>query len=659
MLLGGESVLIAVSGGVDSMTLLDIMARMAPVMKLQLGVAYFDHELRGEASQEDANFVSEQARIRGLKVYIGHGDVKRLAAERKLSIEDAARRSRYYFLERIARRHNYSVVMTGHSADDNAETVLLNLLRGSGVTGLAGMPPVRPLGKGITVARPLLWAGREEIQAYAEEVGLQWREDETNRSARFTRNRIRHELIPVLKEYNPGIIGTLNSTADIMRGVEQFLGHSVRIAAKRVVASRSSEVVELNLSQLKHYLPTIQAELVQRIVSKNFESAPISYSAIERVLGLLWKESGSRAELVGGISAVRDRDTLIIRRDPPPFVPIEKTFDQGEVVELGRQRLVTKLLPNEGIQFSNKRHIEYLDADRLPKHLVVRSWREGDRFRPLGMEGEKKLSDFLIDVKVPVDKKRDVLVVADGDTIAWVCGYRIDERFKVGPETTNVLKLEMLSGGDGRHSGGDSRKQGTASSDRNRGGKKKQGKEQSGQGRQEQSGQDRAERKQPEQGNQGQPGNAKGQSGRRENEQRGRSEQRQGAGQSGKGQSGRKEGEQRGRSEQRQGQSGEKGAGGAEGARAGQSRSDQSSQSEATEARSEQNRPKRQEPEGARSASNEAGSGEGPGAQEQGNARHTDQEAQEKGSGGRSGRGRRGGRRGGRKRPPSNGENDG
>src|SRR5690606_23738335 len=132
--------------------------------------------------------------------------------------------------------------------------------------------------------------------------------------------------------------------------------HSVRIAAKRVVASRSSEVVELNLSQLKHYLPTIQAELVQRIVSKNFESAPISYSAIERVLGLLWKESGSRAELVGGISAVRDRDTLIIRRDPPPFVPIEKTFDQGEVVELGRQRLVTKLLPNEGIQFSNKRH---------------------------------------------------------------------------------------------------------------------------------------------------------------------------------------------------------------------------------------------------------------------------------------------------------------
>ena len=205
MLLGKEKVLLAVSGGIDSMMLLDVMTRLAPTLQLELAVAHFDHGLRGEASQADAAFVIEQAKLRGFKTFVGRGDVKKVAQLQKLSIEEAGRKSRYQFLGRVARKHEYNVVLTAHNANDNAETLLLNLLRGSGVSGLAAIPPVRSLAAGVLLARPLLGLERSEIEAYAAEVGLRWQEDETNASTKFLRNRVRQELLPKLTEYNPSI----------------------------------------------------------------------------------------------------------------------------------------------------------------------------------------------------------------------------------------------------------------------------------------------------------------------------------------------------------------------------------------------------------------------------------------------------------------------
>lgn len=449
MLLGKESVLIAVSGGADSMALLEMVARLAPLLKLQIGIAHLDHELRGEESRKDATFVNEQARERGLKIFIGRAEVQRLAAEQKLSLEDAARKARYQFLERVARRHGYSVILTGHTADDNAETLLMNLLRGSGVTGLAGIPPVRSLGRGLILARPLLWAGRSEVREFVQQAGIQWREDESNQNTRFLRNRVRQELLPALQQFNPSIVNTLNSTAEIMRGVEQHLGHSVRTAIEQVTVTRNNEPrnndsLELNLNHLKHLLPAIQSELVQRVVCQRFELPPIPYLAVERTIGLIWKETGSKAEIIDGISALRDRETLLIRRDPPPFIPFERSFDPGTTVETGKARLITRRMGNTNIQFGNNRSIEFINADRLPKRLTLRSWREGDRFQPLGMDGEKKVSDFLIDEKVALDAKRDILVLTDGQEIIWVCGMRLDERYRITPETKNVLRLEFI-----------------------------------------------------------------------------------------------------------------------------------------------------------------------------------------------------------------------
>jgi tRNA(Ile)-lysidine synthase len=443
MLLGREKVLLAVSGGVDSMMLLDVMTRLAPTLQLELAVAHFDHGLRGEASQADAAFVVEQAKLRGLKTFVGRGDVKKIAHLQKLSIEEAGRKSRYQFLGRVARKHEYNVVLTAHNANDNAETLLLNLMRGSGVSGLAAIPPVRTLAAGVLLARPLLGLERSEIEAYVAEVELRWQEDETNASAKFLRNRVRHELLPQLTEYNPSIVSTLNSTAEIMRGLDHYLTHAVELAMKKVVVASDPEHVDLNLAYLKHYLPAIQSEIVQRSITKAFDIPHINYGAVERTLGLMWKESGSKAEIGGGLSAVRDRDIVTVRMEPPPIIPLERNFQPGESVQTDRATLNTERIDRANVRFTRNNNIEFIDADKVPESLTLRSWREGDRFRPLGLGGEKKVSDFLVDSKVALDRKRDVLVVADGEKIIWVCGMRLDDRYKVDTATKNVIRLEF------------------------------------------------------------------------------------------------------------------------------------------------------------------------------------------------------------------------
>ena len=512
MLLGGEPVLVAVSGGVDSMVLLDMLLRLAPTMNLKLGVAHYEHGLRGEASKQDAQFVVEAARRHGLKVYVGHGDVKQIAEDHKLSLEEAARRARYTFLRKVARKHRFPVVVTAHSANDNAETVLLNLIRGSGVRGLAAIPPMRQMGEGVILGRPFLDFERSEIERYARELEIEWREDESNESTRFMRNRLRSELLPMLQQYNPSIIGTLNTTAEIMRNLEQYLSQSVQTAIERVIVEKSKERLALNLHQIKHYLPAMQTEIVQRGVSQAFDIPPISFNATERALALLYRETGQKTDLGAGLTALRDRDSLVVLRELPLPPELEHPFERGEDLEVGRVRLRSADVPRDRVQFSKNGRVEFFDADKLPAELVVRSWREGDRFRPLGMEGEKKVSDFLVDAKTPRDRKRHVLVLASDDAIVWVCGMRIDERFKVTDETTNVLRIEMQvlppnqpsqraegerSGRGGRGRGGEG---GRGEGGRGDAGRGEGGRSEGGRGGRGGRGEKEAEQRQPREG---------------------------------------------------------------------------------------------------------------------------------------------------------------
>lgn len=444
MVIGGESILIAVSGGVDSIVLLDIMSRVAQSLRLKLGVAHFDHALRAN-SQDDVEFVRDTCQGYGIKPFIGSAEVRKMADEEGRSIEEVARRERYGFLERIARRHRYDIVMTGHTASDNAETLMMNLLRGSGVTGLAGIPPTRRMSTHTLIARPMLELRRSDVESFANAARLKWREDETNASTDFTRNRIRHELMPVLESFNPSVITTLNTTAALMRDFDRYLAGAVDSAVRVVTAADPvpDERVELDATQLKHLQPALRGEVIQRVMSEQFAALPLPHSSIERALGLLWKETGARASLGGRFEGLRDRDKLVLIKNPPVVRVVDKNFKAGEEVDVAELRLKTTLIEGKDVRFTSNKNIEFIDADRLPEELTIRTWREGDRFHPLGMKGEKKLSDFLIDSKVPLDRKRQTLVLTDGNQILWVCGMRIDERYRVGKETKRALKLEL------------------------------------------------------------------------------------------------------------------------------------------------------------------------------------------------------------------------
>ncbi len=441
---GGEAVLLAVSGGVDSVVMLEVIARLSAHLGFSFGVAHFDHGLR-DSSATDADFVRELAARYRVKGFVATGDVRRIADEEGRSLEETARRERYAFLERIARRHRYDTVMTGHSADDNAETLLMNLLRGSGVTGLAGIPPTRRLAGNMIVARPLLGEKRSDIEEFAVRTGLKWREDETNQSGEFTRNRVRRELMPLLGTFNPNVVETLNTTAGLMRDFDRYLSGAVETAVRVALTGDPipGERIALDVRQLRHLQPAVRGEVIQRVMCETFDIPPISHAAVERGLDLIWKETGARASLGGRFEALRDREEIVLLKNPPLVRDVDKTFRIGETVEVADVMLKTTFFDNGKPKFGANSKVEYIEADKLPEKLTIRSWREGDRFYPLGMKGEKKLSDFLIDQKVPLDRKRQVMVVTDGKSIIWVCGMRIDERFKVRAETKRILKMEL------------------------------------------------------------------------------------------------------------------------------------------------------------------------------------------------------------------------
>lgn len=444
MIIGGENILLAVSGGVDSLVLLDVLARLGPALRLRIGVAHFDHGLRASSAQ-DAEFVRDVSQTYDIKPFLGSGDIRRMADEEGRSIEEMARRERYLFLERIAKRHRFDVVMTGHTATDNAETLLMNLMRGSGVTGLAGIPPTRKMAGTSLLGPPLLGCTREEVESYAAARGLKWREDETNSSLEHTRNRVRHELMPLLKQFNPSVVATLNTTAGLMRDVDRYLAGVVETAARSATVDDPvpNERIVLDARQLKHFQPAIRGEVIQRVMAETFAIPPLSNTAVERGLELLWKDTGARASLGGRFEGLRDRDHLVLVKNPPIVRDVDKTFKIGQTVEAGEVMLVTSLIDRDSVRFTSNPKVEFMAADNLPEQLTLRSWREGDRFHPLGMKGEKKLSDFLIDAKVPLDRKRQILVVTNGKQIVWVCGMRLDERYRVGRETKQVVKLEL------------------------------------------------------------------------------------------------------------------------------------------------------------------------------------------------------------------------
>jgi tRNA(Ile)-lysidine synthase len=431
-----ETVVVAVSGGVDSMVLLDLFARERG---LTLFVGHFNHGLRGEESDADETFVAERARTYGLPLHAGRGDTVSEAKRRGVGIQEAARDLRYDFLFRLREATGAGRIATAHHADDNAETILLHLFRGTGVQGMSGIPVARD-----SVIRPLLFAHREEIEEYARIEHILFRTDSSNAKDGYTRNAVRHHVLPLLKELvSPSVVENINRSGDNFRSLAAYLQEETHRVLEACTVARDAEGLHLSISGLMAR-PLLLRQHAILAALEEVSGVRHGSDRVEAVLGLLENETGTMVTVPGGTEALRNRGELIIRRRGERH-GFSISVDPGREYTLSGFRFASALVEARGPAVG--RDTEYADAERTgTQGMTLRSWHEGDSFMPLGMSGRKKISDFFVDEKIPLDEKHRIpLLVTAGGEVIWVCGMRLDDRFKITPATRRVLKLEYSS----------------------------------------------------------------------------------------------------------------------------------------------------------------------------------------------------------------------
>lgn len=456
MFQAGDAVLAGVSGGPDSAALIHILHRLASRFSIRLGIGHLHHGLRGEDADEDARFVEKLARTLNLPFHSENQDVEAYRRRHRLSPEDAARRVRYDFFERIRREHGYDRVALGHHADDNAELVLMNLLRGSGKTGLSGIPPVRE----DRFVRPLIGLTRAEILDYLESEGISCRTDASNTDIRYLRNRIRRELIPLLqRDYQPEISDNLNRLADILRSEEEWIEGIIVHLFDRCLLHAARDEAILSAPALQD-LPTAPR---RRIIRMGIERVKgdlrrITFTHVEDICHILnRRHEGRKLDLPDRIRVAATGETLRIskekqplRRKSPQSERVE--FDRDipgpgtyEIPKIGSRLRLSLISRNIHANFRKSgQYTAFFDMDKTGFPLHVRNIRPGDRFTPLGMTGTRKLAEFFIDQKIPQEERIRCPLLLCQEKIIWVVGHRMDDSVKVSPDTERVLTAELL-----------------------------------------------------------------------------------------------------------------------------------------------------------------------------------------------------------------------
>ncbi|MEI9863230.1 MAG: tRNA lysidine(34) synthetase TilS [Limisphaerales bacterium] len=425
----GEKILAAVSGGLDSMTLLHVLQALAGKCRWQIVVAHFNHQLRGRSSDTDEKLVRKTAAVLGLPFVAGRADVKSFAQKSGLSIEMAARKIRHEFFARTARERKISTVALAHHADDQVELFFLRVLRGAGGVGLAGMKwhSSSPVDKKITIVRPLLGFSKNEITAFAREHRVAFREDVSNFSNDFLRNRVRNELLPLLREYyQPGLAKTVLRLIDIVGAETEVVGQ----LAGNWLKQRRPNFENLPVAVQRRI---VQAQLEQHNVAVDFNLVEQLCAVEGKFVSIGPGLSISRS--LGGDLKLREQSTVGFNSQELPVNlggAGDMKFD-GVNFTWSFSRKLQKCPP-----FQAQR--EFFDAAKVGSQITLRHWRPGDRFQPSGLKKAAKLQDLFTNAKIPRGQRRDLVVAlaADGE-IFWVEGLRISENFKLTPETGRRL----------------------------------------------------------------------------------------------------------------------------------------------------------------------------------------------------------------------------
>ena len=451
----GDAVLIGVSGGADSVALLDLISDFAPAFSLKLGVAHLNHSLRETESDHDADFVTALARSHHITAHIKKVNVEAYKNQKRLSLEEAARHLRYDFFIQIARQNGFNKIALGHHADDNAELVLMFLLRGAGSLGISGIPPVRKIaGHAIRITRPLIKMTKLEILSFVKIKKLAYVTDRSNIDPQHLRNRIRLQLMPLLKEaYNPQIVATLNRLASIMSAEEKWMTDITHSLFHHVALPSPPQWVSLSISKIKALDAAPQRRIIRRALKTvKGDLRRVSFKHIQTVIKLIEETIRFKSlDFPDGIQIRCQADEIVFlnaKSAPDKEITFEYPVPKPKSVlikEIGQRIKFSLIDRNQVTDFRRAgQAIGFFDMNSLAFPLTIRNFRPGDRFKPLGMTGTQKLKKFFINQKISRCERNKCPLLLSREKIIWVAGHRIAESVKVAPTTRNILKAELL-----------------------------------------------------------------------------------------------------------------------------------------------------------------------------------------------------------------------
>ena len=462
MLPKGSSVLVGVSGGPDSMALLHTLVAVSHHLSIRVGVAHLNHCLRPVDADQDAKFVMEAARKYGVPFYVKSKDILKERKNSGLSLEETARNARYRFFHEVCREKGFDKIAVGHHQEDNAELILLYLLRGSGPVGMGGILPVRD-----NIVRPLIRVSRREILGFLASQNMTYRLDASNFDERFLRNRIRHQLIPLMeKNYNPRISESLNRLGNILQAEEQWMNQLVAPIFDQTVADRAKGRIILSVSRLVNLPVAALRRVLRRAIQEvKGDLKRIAFSHVDAVIDLTTRNRADGIlDLPDRIRVSKQADLLIMTKENTPLRRTPSAFDQAPglnylytISESGVINGNTLYLQETGtfIKFTrthagdflsipeDNAHMAFFDWNRLQFPLTIRSHKAGDRFTPLGMTGTQSVKKFFINNKIRPDIRAKIPIFLCGETIAWIGGYRIADPVKVTQKTRYLLIVEM------------------------------------------------------------------------------------------------------------------------------------------------------------------------------------------------------------------------
>jgi len=444
----GDRVIMGVSAGVDSMVLLHLLNAFRQEFDLFLIVAHIHHGLRPVESEKEAELVQKESVRLGLPFEYGQFNVKEFRESEGFSLQDAARRIRFQFFHDLLKKYGGGKIALGHNADDQVETVLLRLLRGSGLKGLKGMLPIREK----RVIRPLLEVRREEIETYAQENGIPYLLDSSNLKKNYLRNRLRINLIPLIeKEYQPGFRKAMIRTSTILREENDYLERGAEETYQKIAYEEEGQIT-FKFSAYQSLHKAIQWRVIQKVLERMEDGLKIDegeWSDVNLIYRRLQQPPASLLlELSHGLCLEKRYDRVFLRKERlrtiPPFEVELHIPGRTYIREIEREVVVEEREWDRSKSIDESQNVAFLDYERLHLPLRMRNFRPGDRFQPLGTKGTQKLKEYFIDHKIPKFERPSIPLLISGEMIAWIVGYRIDERVKITGKTQKLLRFEVV-----------------------------------------------------------------------------------------------------------------------------------------------------------------------------------------------------------------------